>query len=228
MTSKMNILVVAAHPDDEVLGMGGTIARHTEEGDIVSILILSDGVTSRQEREKRFEKEIQERYAAAQEAAEILGAEKPALCHFPDNQFDTVSLLSIAREIEKEIKICKPHIIYTHHGGDVNIDHRRTLEAVEAAVRPMDGNTIEEVRSFEVPSSSEWNFTRTPFRPNIFTSLTDLQLEKKIAAIKAYDSEMRPFPHPRSAQYVRALAQVRGGQSGHTAAEAFALVYRRI
>ena len=120
-----------------------------------------------------------------------------------------------------------PTIIYTHHIGDTNIDHRITAEAVDAVVRPMEGNTIMEVRAFEVPSSSEWNFTRTPFRPNIFVSLTEGQLKKKIDAMKEYTSEIRTFPHPRSSEYLESLARVRGGQSGFHAAEAFMLVYAR-
>lgn len=223
------ILVVVAHPDDEILGCGGAIARHIEAGDTVATLILGEGIASRADVAKgeisRHQRELQK---AAHVAQEILGAPEPILRQLPDNQFDTVSLLSVIHEIEAVCKDVSPTLIYTHHAGDVNVDHRIVSQAIDAVARPMEGNSVKEVRAFEVPSSSEWNFTRDVFRPNIFVSLTEEQLKKKIAAMRCYTSEIREFPHPRSAKYLEALARVRGGQSGAHAAEAFALVYRRV
>lgn len=228
MSEKNRVLVIAAHPDDEVLGAGGAIARHSECGDVISILILADGVTSRGSENKNFKKELGQRNASALSAAKILGAQTPILCGFPDNQLDTVPLLSIVKEIEKAIRVINPTIIYTHHAGDVNIDHRLVSEATEAAVRPMKGTDVKEVRAFEVASSSEWNFTRDVFRPNVFVSLSKEQFKLKCNALDEYVEEMRPFPHPRSKEYIEALAKVRGGQSGNYFAEAFELIYRRI
>ena len=228
MNPKQSVLVVAAHPDDEVLGAGGAMAWHAERGDTVTILILGEGIAARAgvapEEVARQQRELNAHAAAASIG---VGAQSLRRAAFPDNAFDTVSLLSIVQEIEKVADDVKPSIIYTHHAGDTNVDHRLTAEAVDAVVRPMQGNTVVEVRSFEVPSSSEWNFTRSPFRPNVFVSLSEGQLKKKIDAMKAYVSEIREFPHPRSPEYLEALARVRGGQSGYMAAEAFSLVYAR-
>lgn len=227
--SARNILVIAAHPDDEVLGCGGAIARHREEGDTVRVLILGEGIASRTDISKE-EVAIQQKklLADAVSANAILGVPAPQLRSFPDNSFDSVLLLSIVQEIETVMKDTTPDLIYTHHAGDVNIDHRIVSQAVEVAVRPMEGGCVLEVRAFEVPSSTEWNFVREPFRPNVFVQLTEVQLNKKIDAMRAYKSEIRAFPHPRSPEYLEALARVRGGQSGSRAAEAFSLVYVRV
>ena len=229
MTSNgMKVLVVAAHPDDEVLGAGGAIARHIEEGDDVSVLILGEGIAAR---EGLTADEVNKQQAALEmqtvDAMNILGLQAPRREKFADNAFDSVKLLSIIQSIEKVMRDADPELIYTHHAGDVNVDHRITAEAVDAAVRPMKEQRVREVRAFEVPSSSEWNFTRDQFKPNVFVALTEGQLQKKINAMRAYGSEMRDFPHPRSARYLDALARVRGGQSGSEAAEAFELVYKR-
>lgn len=227
--NKTIVLVVAAHPDDEVLGCGGTIARHREEGDTVAILILGEGIVSRTEISQEEAKVQQKKLLADAVAANaLLGVSAPQFRSLPDNAFDSVSLLSITHEIEAVIKKTAPDLIYTHHIGDVNIDHRVVAEAVDSAVRPMEGSCVREVRAFEIPSSSEWNFTRPSFRPNIFVSLSESQLKMKQEALRLYTSEVRTFPHPRSPEYLEALARVRGGQSGFRAAEAFSLVYRCI
>ncbi len=229
MKNKTSVLVIAAHPDDEVLGCGGAIARHIEEGDSVTVVILGEGIASRAGTPESTVKKLQEAlYKDAHKANTILGVKDLILKGLPDNQFDSVPLLSVVHEIESVIHEVNPTVIYTHHGSDTNVDHRVVSEAVAAAVRPMPDNAIEEVRAFEVPSSSEWNFTRPLFRPQVFVALTEKQLKKKITAMNAYKSEVRAFPHPRSPEYLESLARVRGGQSGTNAAEAFELVYRRI
>lgn len=221
------VLVVAAHPDDECLGAAGAVARHREQGDSVSVVILGEGIASRAgipaDETRRLQEELTE---SARKAQAVLGGPPPLMRSFPDNAFDSVPLLSVVQAIEDVIEETKPELIYTHHAGDVNIDHRIVAEAVEAAARPLQGTTIREVRAFEIASSTEWNFTRPPFRPNVFVALTEVQLAKKIDALRCYASEMRHFPHPRSVEYLTALARVRGGQSGSFAAEGFALVYR--
>lgn len=223
------VLVIAAHPDDEVLGAGGAIARHIEDNDSVTVLVLGKGIASRVVVPAKDVKKRQKELSAHMRAAhKVLGAGAAIQKDFPDNVFDSIPLLSIVQEIEKVLDDVQPDLVYTHHAEDVNIDHRRVSEAVEVATRPMENGYVREVRAFEVPSSTEWNFTRAPFNPNVFVSLSESQLTKKINAMEEYASEIRPFPHPRSSEYIEALARVRGGQSGFRAAEAFVLVYRRV
>lgn len=229
MSVPEKVLVIAAHPDDEVLGCGGAMARHIEEGESVIILVLGEGIAARAGVPAAEIQEAQEKlYADMRASHRIIGAGEPRTCELPDNAFDSVPLLSVVHEIEKVMADIQPTLIYTHHGSDTNVDHRIVAQAVDAAVRPMQGNVLREVRAFEVPSSTEWNFTRPQFRPQVFVALSEGQLKKKIDAMNAYASEVRAFPHPRSPEYLEALARVRGGQSGFRAAEAFEMVYRRI
>jgi LmbE family N-acetylglucosaminyl deacetylase len=222
----MNILVVAAHPDDEVLGCGGTIARLASEGHDVYILILGEGITSRYDDPKQADQKLLDvLHKRAEEAGALLGAKHVMLAGFPDNRFDTVALLDIIKVIEKRIDELKPEIVYTQHGGDLNIDHQRTFRAVLTATRPMANCPVKRVYAYEVGSSTEWAFQQfSPvFHPNVFTDIT-ATLEKKISAMQMYDSEARVFPHPRSPDALRAQARRWGSVSGVPAAEAFVLV----
>lgn len=223
---KKKILVIAAHPDDEILGCGGTMARHSAEGDEVHVLLLAEGVTSRDERAqlKRREKENEARRRAAHRAGKILGVRSLTLHEFPDNRMDSVHLLDVVKKIEAVKKDLKPEIVYTHHSSDVNIDHRRVHEAVIAACRPLPKDSVRRLLFFEVPSSTEWQMpgSRPCFAPNWFTDISKT-LGKKIKALKQYDHEMRPWPHPRSYRGVETLARWRGATAGVDAAEAFVL-----
>jgi LmbE family N-acetylglucosaminyl deacetylase len=221
-----NVLVIAAHPDDEVLGCGATIARHAKDGDSVHIVILAEGVTSRDEQRDRSVRnaELFELVAAAQKSKKILGAESLELHDFPDNRMDSVDLLDIVKVIEKHISLREPEIIYTHNSGDVNIDHRCIHEAVIIACRPIPSQTVKTILFFEVPSSTEW---QTPgsapqFAPNWFVDVSET-LEVKLEALNAYESEMRPWPHPRSLEALEHLARWRGATIGTDAAEAFVI-----
>src|SRR3989344_2529839 len=228
MKSNTRVLIVAAHPDDEVLGCGATIAKHTESGDRVWTIILGGGVTSRKNLSDEGKVDaLKKLQTSAKESGQILGAEKTVLKDFPDNKFDSVPTLDIVQTIEEVVEEFKPKIIYSHNPTDVNVDHRLTIEAVEAATRPATKPYVEKVLSFEVPSSTEWNFTREPFRPHIFVKLSQEQLAKKISALSKYEQEMRPFPHPRSAELINSLAKVRGSQGGFKLAESFSLIYSR-
>jgi LmbE family N-acetylglucosaminyl deacetylase len=222
----MNILVVAAHPDDEVLGCGGTIARLASEGHDVYILILGEGITSRYDDPKQADQKLLDvLHKRAEEAGALLGAKHVMLAGFPDNRFDTVALLDIIKVIEKRIDELKPEIVYTQNGGDLNIDHQRTFRAVLTATRPMANCPVKRVYAYEVGSSTEWAFQQfSPvFHPNVFTDII-ATLEKKISAMQMYDSEARVFPHPRSFDALRAQARRWGSVSGVPAAEAFVLV----
>ena len=215
----MNILVVAAHPDDEVLGCGATIAKHAADGDQVYILIVAEGATSRI---GSPQKAVSDLAICAQASANIIGAIPPRLLGFPDNRLDSIDRLEVIQKIESYVKEIKPTIVYTHHGGDLNIDHRIVHEAVVTACRPLPESNVCFIYSFEAVSSTEYASVSIgqPFKPNHHVDVT-LHLETKIQAIKCYETEMRAFPHPRSIDSLIALATVRGSQVGMVAAEAF-------
>jgi len=216
----MSILIVAAHPDDEVLGCGGTIRRHTEAGERVDILFVCDGVSARGQRADGSEGEI--RREAGRKAAEILGTQVPRFLDFQDNQLDTISLLSVVQAIEKVLAELRPHTIYTHHSGDLNIDHSLINRAVLTACRPQPEGLVKNIYAFEVVSSTEWAEPAhgKAFIPCHFVDI-EPYLDTKLAALEAYSFEMRPFPHPRSAEAVMALARWRGSCAGLASAEAF-------
>lgn len=222
----MRYLVVAAHPDDEVLGCGGTIARLIEEGHDVYVAILGEGVTSRYDKREQADQElIEELQYRSRQAAKLLGVKELCLYDFPDNRFDTMPLLNIIKTVEKLINRFQPQIVYTHHGGDLNIDHVITHRAVMSATRPVEDCSVKEIYAFEVPSSTEWAFGQfqPAFQPNVFVDIS-ATLETKIQAMQIYESEARLFPHPRSPEALRAIARRWGSMIGLEAAEAFELV----
>jgi len=226
---KKKILVIAAHPDDEILGCGGSLSRFAAEGHECNVLILAEGVTSRDERrdaEKR-KKDIMELHRQSRRSAKIIGVKKVEFSYFPDNRMDSVDLIEVIKVVEKALDKHKPDIVFTHHHGDLNVDHRVTALAVETATRPMPGKNISEVYAFEVLSSTEWAFSNHTdhFHPNYFVDISET-IDKKVEAFGVYISENRPFPFPRSHEAILSLAKVRGAQSGLMAAEAFCLMRR--
>lgn len=220
----MRILVVVAHPDDEVLGCGGSIAKWSRKGDDVNILIMSEGITSRSEiRDIGLkDKDLQRLATSAKQAGKIVGASSVKLLGFPDNRMDSLELLDIIKAVEQEINVLKPQIIITHHNGDLNIDHRIVHDAVITACRPQPGQSVKRLLAFEVPSSTEWNQNRL-FQPNWFEDISET-IDIKLDALKVYESEMREWPHARSLINVRSLAMWRGSSVGCEAAEAFMLI----
>jgi len=221
----MQVLCVVAHPDDEVLGMGGTLARHAADGDDVHVCFLSDGVTSRHdERTPDVEAEIEARTASAREACDTLGA-SASFQEFPDNQFDAVPLLDIVQTVEAEIEDCGPDIVYTHHHGDLNVDHELTARATVTATRPLRDSTVEQVLAAEVLSATEWSVPEPSkaFQPTTFVDVSDA-LAEKLDALAAYGDELREHPHPRTVENVRRNARLWGAKSGVDAAEPFELL----
>lgn len=222
----MKILVVAAHPDDEILGCGGTAARLAAEGHEVHFAILGEGMTSRhRQRADADAGQLTMLHQQAQKAAAKVGVKNVTLHKLPDNRLDTVPLLEVVKIVEELVDRLKPEILYTHHGGDLNVDHGVIHRAVLTATRPMVGQPVREIYAFEVPSSTEWAFQRIEpsFRPNVFVDIART-LEAKIAAMECYETEARKFPHPRSPEALRAIALRWGSVAGCGAAEAFELV----
>lgn len=223
---KNPILVIAAHPDDEALGCGGTIARYAQAGREVRTLILGEGLTSRsRERDRdQYAGKLSRLVEAAQRANEILGVRSLTLKSLPDNRMDSLDRLEIIQEIEEFVRESRGGVVYTHHRGDLNVDHQIVHEAVVTACRPIPDQPVTKLCFFEVPSSTEWQVPAlpTPFVPNYFVEITDT-LALKLEALRAYHSEIRPWPHARSIEAVEHLARWRGATVGVCAAEAFVL-----
>ena len=217
------VLVIAAHPDDEVLGCGGTISKHILKGDLVKVLIAAEGITSRVNENDQKNK-LKALKQSAIEANKILGVNDVSFESLPDNRLDKLLKLEVIQIIEKYLSIFDPNIIYTHHCGDVNIDHQILHEAVVTACRPLPGRKVEKILFFEVPSSTEWQtpFSKIPFVPNWFVNI-EKTLDQKLKSLEKYDFEMRKWPHPRSLEGVKTLALWRGSTAGMKSAEAFIL-----
>lgn len=212
------VLVIVAHADDEALGCGGTISKHTSVGDRVHVVIVADGVTSRV---GAGDGEILRRQQATESARKILGISSNVFLGLPDNRLDSLALLDIVQPIEAIIEKISPEIVYTHHCGDLNVDHRLVHQAVMTACRPMPGCPVREILAFEVMSSTDWSGVGLlPFTPNLFVDISH-QMDAKMRALEAYALEMRVAPHSRSVEHLRHLAQHRGCCMGVDAAEAF-------
>ncbi|CAD5257040.1 MULTISPECIES: PIG-L deacetylase family protein [Halomonadaceae] len=217
------VLVVAAHTDDEALGCGGTIARHVAEGDSVHAVFLADGVTSRP---KASTNDIEERYEAAAKAQKVLGIRRTYMLGFPDQRTDSVPFLEVVQALEKVIQEIRPEVIYTHHYGDLNVDHRIAHQAVMTVCRPVPGSSFREIYAFEVLSSTEWNSPGSlSFVPNVFVDIS-AHLETKIKALEAYGLEMREEPHSRSIINAKRQSEYRGASVGVRAAEGLMLIRR--
>ena len=223
----MKVLIISAHPDDEVLGCGGTIAYHVAKGDTVKVLYLSEGVTSRSEIGKIYDwtKEIEERETFARAAANILGFEILDFFRYPNLRMRDMSMLDIVKRIDQEIRKYSPNWIYTNHAGDMNSDHAVTFEATLTACRPRFNLSVNSIFTYEVPSSTEWGspLLGPSYIPNRFIGIKNF-MQKKLDSLSAYAYEMRSFPHPRSNEAIEALAKYRGSSCGVPYAEAFMIV----
>ena len=216
------ILVIAAHPDDETLGLGGTIIKLIAEGNIVNVLIITDGVSARHKK-----KNIQQE--AATNACEILGVQMVHFAGLPDQKLDGMALLEIISPIEVLVKQFQPNIIFTHHGGDVNQDHRTLFEATLVAARPTPWTSVKQLLCYETPSSTEWApaLPGWQFSPNVYYDITEF-FDKKLKALECYSkthiNEIPEFPHPRSLKAIKILAQQNGFSVGLELAESFMLI----
>ncbi len=220
-------LVIAAHPDDEVLGCGGTVARLARDGGQVYLAILGEGITSRQSSRDDTDRQALDRlHRCSQAVANLLGARELFMYGLPDNRFDTLPMLDVVKIIEELVHRLQPTRIFTQHGGDLNIDHGVTFRATLTASRPMAGRPVRGVYAYQVASSTEWSFGQFHplFQAQKFFDISET-LEIKIKAMQRYESEARPFPHPRSPEALRAHAVHLGSRVGVRAAEGFSLVW---
>ena len=206
------ILVIASHPDDEVLGCGGTLIKYSKMDYEIRIVFMTNGVSSRS---KIKNNEILKRKKAAIKACKILGANKPKFFNFKDNQMDSVPLLKIVKVIESEINLFKPSIIFTHFNGDLNIDHEITSRATLTACRPTLNHPVKSLFMFYVPSSTEWshNKNKKNFIPNWFEDISKSDKQKKLA-LNCYKTEMRKWPHPRSLKNISNFQNVFASEVG--------------
>ena len=220
------ILVVAAHPDDEVLGCGGSSFNRAKAGDDLYFAILGEGITSRfDKRDPDLDMNKQALHDSCRKVADLLGAADLFMYNLPDNRFDSMPLLDVLKPLERLIRQIEPAEIYTHSGGDLNIDHMVTHRAVMTATRPMTDCPVTDIYAFEVASATDWAFQQFQpvFRPNVFVDISG-SIDRKIQAMACYEGELRPFPHPRSSEAIRSSARRWGSVSGLTYAEAFELI----
>jgi LmbE family N-acetylglucosaminyl deacetylase len=216
----MKILVLATHPDDEVLGCGGSIARHTASGDRVEVLVVTRGTP------EKYSKEQVDLLRQELEAAHaILGVSKVHFLDFPAPKLDTVPLCELADSLGTALAAAQPEVLYLPHRGDLHSDHRAVFAAAMVAARPIGGNGARRLLCYETLSETEWAapVIEEAFLPTVFVDISDF-LEKKKQALACYRSQLKEFPHPRSLQGVEALARLRGSAVGVNAAEAFQLI----
>lgn len=220
-----NILVIAAHPDDEVLGVGGTIARFANEGKNVYVLIVTDGSSSQYGSDPNLAGILKAKEEETSKCAEILGVKKVIYGGLPDMKLDTVAHIEINKVIEKVIDEIKPDTVFTHFWGDVNADHQNVYKSTLVAVRPLMGQVVKRLLCYRVPSSTEWTPCKpdTMFVPNVFVDIHSFA-QQKYDAFSMYATELRDYPHPRSKRHLSELDTANGLQVGLRCAETFMLL----
>ncbi|WP_243636386.1 PIG-L deacetylase family protein [Flavobacterium aquariorum] len=223
------IMIVVAHPDDELLGLGATFHKLINEYNVEThVVILGEGITSRSETRdvQLWESQLKTHRENIKNAQKAIGYHSTSIYDFPDNRFDSVALLDLVKVVEKEKTQFNPDVIFTHHGGDVNIDHQRTFESVITACRPMQDEKVKIIITFETPSGTEWRSPSDPkhFLPNLFFSVSDEDVDAKIKGMESYEFERRKYPHPRSPEALKIQAQRWGVVIGSYFAEAFCLI----
>ena len=229
MFKNKRILVVVAHPDDELLGLGATMHKLIKEYNVTAkAIILGEGITSRSDVRdpKLWEEELKIHRGNIEKARQFIGYTEVVPYSFSDNRFDSHALLDIVKVVEKEKEAFQPDIIFTHNGSDLNIDHQMTFQAVMTATRPMEGEVVRTVITCETPSASEWQATSNAdhFAPNMYFAVSEEDMQAKKDAMNCYEFESRKFPHPRAVESLDALAKYRGIQVGYERAEAFQII----
>lgn len=227
--NQQRVMVCVGHPDDELLGLGGSINKLVNDyGCIIKVVILGEGLTSREDNRnvEKFKSDLIQHKSNIKLAQKELGYQELSVYDFPDNRFDTVPLLDLIKVIEKEKDQFKPDLIFTHHGGDVNIDHKLTFDAVITACRPLESESVKSIITFETLSGTEWIPSSDPkkFNPNFYFSLSKQNLESKIKAMECYEFEKRDYPHPRSSKAILNRAEMWGISIGNSFAEAFQVI----
>ncbi|MBX3457105.1 MAG: PIG-L family deacetylase [Candidatus Paracaedibacteraceae bacterium] len=218
--SKKTIAVIAAHPDDEVFGCGGTLLKCKKKGFDVHLLFMTNGISARDHIDAN---DMDIRHEGYEKAVKFLGPKTSDYLDFPDNQLDTVPFLTVVKEIEKFLLKTQPDTILTHYRHDLNLDHRLTANAVLTASRPGSECFVPTILSFEVPSSTHWNLGEEPYVPNLYIDISDV-INEKMKYLDCYASEMRGYPHARSMEKILALSQMRGADCFKQHAEAFILL----
>lgn len=223
------VLVIAAHPDDEVLGMGGTIAKLTTEGKEVNVLIVTDGSSSQYRDADNLIEIIEAKKQETRRCADVLDVKEIYYGGLPDMKLDCTPHIEINQVIEQVVDKIKPDAVFTHFWGDVNADHQNVYKSTLVAVRPVMGQVVKELFCYSVPSSTEWtpNKEDTMFMPNMFVDITDVA-ERKYEAFSQYVTELRDYPHPRSVQYLREADKAAGIRVGLLAAEEFVLLRKLV
>ena len=221
MKHMMNLLIIAAHPDDEILGCGGTSIAYHQKGYTIHTLLLSKGIQSR---DNWTQKQYDDQVSNILRANKKIGVDEKNIhvYDYPDQRFDTIPLLDIIKTIETIKEQVKPNIIFTHSNHCLNKDHTITYNAVITATRPLPNESVKQIFSFEIPSSTEWN-QPSSFSPTVFIDIKET-IEQKLRALQEYKDEMKPFPHPRSYYGIYQHAQHIGMQIGVPFAEQFELV----
>lgn len=219
------ILVVVAHPDDEVLGMGGTIAKLTAQGKDVYVLIVTDGSSSQYRYSDDLDAIFNVKKTETQACADVLGVKKVYYGGLPDMKLDNIPHIDINKVIEKHIYMLEPDTVFTHFWGDVNLDHQNVYKSTLVAIRPVMGQVVKSLYCYRVPSSTEWtpNKADTMFMPNIYVDISEFA-EQKYEAFSKYSTELRDYSHPRSVQYLREDDIVAGLKVGLPATEEFVLL----
>lgn len=219
------ILIIAAHPDDEVLGVGGTMAKLSAEGNDVYVLIVTDGSTSQYGNDAHLEDIIKAKATETKNCAELLGVKRIIYGQLPDMKLDTVPHIEVNKTIERVINDIRPDTVFTHFWGDVNIDHQNVYRSTLVAVRPVMGQVVKQLLCYRVPSSTEWTPSKpdTMFTPNVFVDISSVA-ERKYQAFSQYSTEQRDYPHPRSVRYLKETDIANGLQVGLPIAETFMLL----
>jgi len=220
------VLVIAAHPDDEVLGMGGTIAKYAAKGDEVAVLIVTDGSTSQYRNDPKLQDILQAKKVETSNCAAVLGIKHVFYGELPDMKLDVIPHIEINHVIENVITDFQPSIVFTHFSGDINKDHRCVYESTLVACRLVTEQCVKRLFLYSVPSSTEWNVqtTSSAFLPNWYEDISGEYVEKKYKAVECYKTELREYPHPRSIQYLRTADTAEGNRVGLLSAESFILL----